>query len=334
MDRMVAAPPTLPPGGLWIPLYAVAGRAILIETIPWLRRRGEPAAHARFRCSRLRNDEAITYGTRLAALASDAAMGLTPLFFGDPQQPLFGAYHPAAAGSVRRVGVVLCYPGPQEYMFAHRAFGRLAESLAQRGYPALRFDYTGTGDSAAELDSATLARWKTDILTAADELTELAATTQLSIVGMRLGAALAAEVAAGGSRRFRDVILWDPIVRGRGAVDELRAIDAQRYAMSHVRRAPPPIDELCGFAFPAQLRRELDRLDLLELPKLAAQRVMVLTSEEDADAARLAARLRERGNDVTFDLVPDPEVAAKRASLAESLLSRTMVDAVVGRIAA
>jgi alpha-beta hydrolase superfamily lysophospholipase len=222
-------------------------------------------------------------------------------------------------------------------MFAHRAFGRLAESLSQRGFPVLRFDYTGTGDSAADLDAATLAGWKADILAAADELTELAGTTQLSIVGMRLGAALAAEVAAqhgSASRRFRDVVLWDPIVRGRSAIDELRAIDEQRYAMSHVRRAPPPIDELCGFAFPAQLRRELDRLDLLELPKLAAQRVMVLTSEKDADAARFAQRLRERGNDVTFDVVLDPEVAAKRATLAESLLSRTMVDAVVGRIAA
>ena len=266
-------------------------------------------------------------------------MGLTPLYFGDPQRPLFGAYHPTprasgATGAIRRVAVLLCYPGPQEYMFAHRAFGRLADSLAQRGFPVLRFDYTGTGDSAADLDTATLAGWKKDVLTAADELAELAGTTQLSIVGMRLGAALAAEVAASGSRRFRDVVLWDPIVQGRRSVDELRAIDAQRYAMSHVKRPAPPIDELCGFAFPAQLRRELDRLDLLELPKLAAQRVVVLTSDEDPDATRLAARLRERGNDVALDLVPDPEVAAKRASLAESLLSRTMVDAVVGRIAA
>jgi pimeloyl-ACP methyl ester carboxylesterase len=257
---------------------------------------------------------------------------MTTLFFGDPKRPLFGAYHSAAAGSLRRLAVLLCYPAPQEYMFAHRAFRRLAETLAQRGYPVLRFDYTGTGDSASDLDAATLAGWRTDIVAGADELAELAGVETLSIVGMRLGAALAAGVSAEG-RRFRDVVLWDPIVRGRRAVDELRAIDDQRHAMSHVRRDPPPVDELCGFAFPAQLRRDLDRLDLLQLPRLSASRVSVMTSEQDDDATALVRRLKEVGNEVTLEVFPDPEAIAKRASLGESLLSRTMIDAVVQRIA-
>jgi pimeloyl-ACP methyl ester carboxylesterase len=256
----------------------------------------------------------------------------TSLFFGDPKQPLYGAYHPAPAGSFRRMGVLLCYPAPQEYMFAHRAFRRLAETLAQRGYPVLRFDYTGTGDSASDLDAATLAGWRHDILTAGDELAEIAGVDQMSIVGMRLGAALAATVSAEG-RRFRDVVLWDPIVRGRRAVDELRALDERRYAMAHVRRDPPPVDELCGFAFPAQLRRELDRLDLLQLPRLSASRVSVMTSEDDPDAVRLVERLRETGNEASLHVLPDPEAVQKRASLGESLMNRTMVDAVVQRIA-
>jgi pimeloyl-ACP methyl ester carboxylesterase len=256
----------------------------------------------------------------------------TPLFFGDPKRPLFGAYHPASGGQ-RRVGVLLCYPAPQEYMFAHRAFRRLAETLAQRGYPCLRFDYTGTGDSASDLDTATLAGWRADVETAAEELAELGAVDQVSVVGMRLGAALAADVSASG-RRFKDVVLWDPIVRGRRAIEELRALDDQRYAMSHVSREAPPIDELCGFAFPAQLRRELDRLDLLQLPRLHAARVSIMVSEDDADAVLLVKRLKERGNDAVLDVLPDPEAIQKRASLGESLLSRTMVDAVVNRIAA
>lgn len=263
------------------------------------------------------------------------AVGMTTLFFGDPKRPLFGAYHPASGGH-RRVGVLLCYPAPQEYMFAHRAFRRLAETLAQRGYPCLRFDYTGTGDSASDLETATLAGWRADIETAAEELAELGAVDQISVVGMRLGAALAADVSATGPSRgaFRDVVLWDPIVRGRRAIEELRTIDDQRYAMSHVRREGAPIDELCGFAFPAQLRRELDRLDLLQLPRLHAARVSVMVSEEDADAILLVKRLKERGNEAVLDVLPDPEAIQKRASLGESLLSRTMVDAVVNRIAA
>lgn len=260
-------------------------------------------------------------------------VGMTTLFFGDPKRPLYGAYHPAAVsgGAPRRVGVLLCYPAPQEYMFAHRAFRRLAETLAQRGYPTLRFDYTGTGDSSSDMDVATLGCWKNDILTAADELAELANVEHISVVGMRLGAALAASVAAEG-RRFKDVVLWDPIIKGRKAVEELRAIDDQRYAMSHIKREEAPVDELCGFEFPAQLRIELDRLDLLQLPKLSASGVSVMTSADDMDAAQLHRHLVDAGNQSTLKVVHDPEALTKRASLGESLLSRTMVDAVVERI--
>jgi uncharacterized protein len=258
-------------------------------------------------------------------------MGTTPLFFGDAQTPLFGAFHPPVAGGAKRPGVVLCYPAPQEYMFAHRAFRRLAEVLAERGHPVLRFDYTGTGDSSGDLNAATFAGWRTDLRTAADELSELGGVQQISVVGMRLGASLAATVSAEG-RRFRDLVLWDPIVNGSKAIAELRAIDEQRLAMSHVKRSMPA-DELCGFSFPAHLRRELGRLDLLQLPELSAAKVSILTSAEDKSAVALYERLAANGNDVSLRVVPDPEALEKRASLGESLLSRNMIDAVVERIA-
>lgn len=260
-------------------------------------------------------------------------MGTTPLFFGDAQSPLFGAYHAPAAGTARRIGVLLCYPAPQEYMFAHRAFRVLAEALAERGYPVLRFDYTGTGDSSGDLNAATFSGWRADVKTAADELSELGAVQQISVVGMRLGGAIAAAVAAEG-RRFRDLVLWDPIVNGARAIAELRAIDHQRLEMSHVKRSAPA-DELCGFTFPAHLRRELARLNLLELPQLSAAKVSILSSAEDPDSVALYERLAANGasgTEVSLRVVPDPEAIEKRASLGESLLSRKMIDAIVERI--
>ena len=257
-------------------------------------------------------------------------MGTTPLFFGDAHKPLFGAYHAPSAGTARRVGVLLCYPAPQEYMFAHRAFRVLAETLAERGYPVLRFDYSGTGDSSGDLDSVTFGGWRADVRTAADEVCELGNVNTISIVGMRLGAAIAMSVAAEG-RRFRDLVLWDPIVDGSRAIAELRAIDHQRLAMSHVKREAPD-DELCGFSFPAHLSRELGRLNLLELPQAACNRVSILSSAEDKDSAALYERLVDNGNDASLRVVPDPESIEKRASLGESLLSRKLIDAVVERI--
>ncbi len=257
-------------------------------------------------------------------------MGTTPLFFGDAQKPLFGAYHAPRAGTARRIGVLLCYPAPQEYMFAHRAFRVLAETLSEKGFPVLRFDYSGTGDSSGDLDTVTFGGWRADVATAADELRELGAVSQLSIVGMRLGASIAATVAAEG-HRFKDLVLWDPIVDGSRAIAELRAIDHQRLAMSHVKREARA-DELCGFAFPSHLRRELGRLNLLELPQVAASRVSILSSAEDPDCVSLYERLVAAGNDASLRVVSDPESIEKRASLGESLLSRKLIDAVVERI--
>ena len=54
-------------------------------------------------------------------------MGATPLFFGDAQRQLYGAYDEPAAGTVGRdTAVVLAYPAFPEYNKAHWLFRRLA----------------------------------------------------------------------------------------------------------------------------------------------------------------------------------------------------------------
>jgi exosortase A-associated hydrolase 1 len=52
---------------------------------------------------------------------------------------------PAAAMS--RTGVVIVVGGPQTRIGSHRQFVILARALAHAGYPTLRFDYRGMGDS-------------------------------------------------------------------------------------------------------------------------------------------------------------------------------------------
>lgn len=50
----------------------------------------------------------------------------------------------------RPTGVVIVVGGPQYRAGSHRQFVLLARALAQAGYPALRFDYRGMGDSTGE----------------------------------------------------------------------------------------------------------------------------------------------------------------------------------------
>ena len=49
------------------------------------------------------------------------------------------------------IGVLIVVGGPQYRVGSHRQFLLLARELARAGYPAMRFDYRGMGDSTGEL---------------------------------------------------------------------------------------------------------------------------------------------------------------------------------------
>lgn len=49
-----------------------------------------------------------------------------------------------------RIGVLIVVGGPQYRVGSHRQFVLLARRLAVQGYPVLRFDYRGMGDSSGE----------------------------------------------------------------------------------------------------------------------------------------------------------------------------------------
>ena len=61
----------------------------------------------------------------------------------------------------------------------------------------LRFDYSSTGDSGGAGTDASIAAWLEDVDWAIDELMDNAGVDEISVVGLRFGAALAALVSAG-----------------------------------------------------------------------------------------------------------------------------------------
>ena len=96
---------------------------------------------------------------------------MEPLYFG-PRRRLFGL-RSEAQGEPRRTAIVVCHSWGVEYMRSYRALYLLAQQLAMRGFDTLRFDYSGTGDSADGERGITLAQWIEDIRCAARELQEL-----------------------------------------------------------------------------------------------------------------------------------------------------------------
>ncbi len=56
----------------------------------------------------------------------------------------------AGAAASRRMGVVVVVGGPQYRVGSHRQFALMARAFCTAGYPVLRFDYRGMGDSEGE----------------------------------------------------------------------------------------------------------------------------------------------------------------------------------------
>jgi uncharacterized protein len=57
----------------------------------------------------------------------------------------------AAPEQPQATGVLIVVGGPQYRVGSHRQFLFLSRALAEAGYPAMRFDFRGTGDSTGEL---------------------------------------------------------------------------------------------------------------------------------------------------------------------------------------
>jgi pimeloyl-ACP methyl ester carboxylesterase len=173
---------------------------------------------------------------------------------------------------------VICHPFGQEYMRAHRALRELAERLAAGGFHVLRFDYSGCGDSAGESAEGTLEQWTRDIAAAMDEVRETSGAPRIGLVGLRLGATLAALLAAERDDIER-LVLWAPIRDGAAYLRELQAAqDAWLRDHAHRERAGPATaleGEALGFEITPAVAASLQHLRL-EGEALPASQVLVL----------------------------------------------------------
>ena len=217
---------------------------------------------------------------------------MNPFFFGASSEPLFGVHHTPRARAARQTGVVLCAPHGQEYMRAHRAFRQLALLLDKAGFHVLRFDYAGTGDSWGDGTDVSLSTWRADVGAAIDELRAQSDVERVSLVGLRLGAAVAA-LAARERTDVASVVLWDPVVRGTDYLDELLGdveLPEGVPAATDVRDpAYAGTVNVMGYPLTPRLRRELAAVDLLTALLAAAPHHLV-TSSERPEFTALAAR--------------------------------------------
>ena len=223
---------------------------------------------------------------------------------------LFAVHHVPAGRSPASTGVVCCYPSGQEYLRAHRAFSQLALRLSREGAHVLRFDYHGTGDSSGQSHDGALERWTADILAAVDWLRAVGDVTRISLVGLRLGATLATRAALCGGGIDR-LVLWEPVVSGRSYLGEVagahRALLLDRGVDAHGPELTGS-DEILGFPMRPALRRDIESVDLLALPKAPAPHVLLVEQHPRAELEQLARTLEALGARVDQARAAEPRV--------------------------
>jgi exosortase A-associated hydrolase 2 len=211
-----------------------------------------------------------------------------PFYFGKEGRKLFGCFHQPPHETARRGAVLICQPIGHEYINSHRALRQLAVRLAEAGFSVLRFDYYGCGDSAGEFEQGSITRWLEDISTAVAELRVRAGVFQICVVGLRLGATLAA---LSGSWRevFESLVLWEPVIDGRGYLKELTSLHQEmlrfRPRSKRPRRSEASL-EVLGFPLSRHLHAQLDELDLGRIEEKPAAKVLIVQNADvDGDCA-------------------------------------------------
>jgi alpha-beta hydrolase superfamily lysophospholipase len=269
--------------------------------------------------------------SRDAVIVRSAAGSKQAIHFGATDRPLFGFYHPPRA-AWRDACVVFCNPHGTDQARSERTYRRLAERLAAAGFPCLRFDLFGTGDSGGDEWSPGLVRaWRDDIGVAIEELRSRSGASRVVLVGLRLGATLAC-VEAAERGDVESLVLWSPCASGPAYVTDTTKLH-KVYARiePHLARAPRPRadgEEALGTFLPRALVDELSHLDLGDVTRKPARRTLVIDGGGFPEKDALVERLRGLGAEPELRAYPGHKFLVTVPHRA--LLPENVIESIVG----
>lgn len=209
---------------------------------------------------------------------------------------LHGILHLPAEPSGR--ALVFVHPFAEEKKCAHRSMVDAARACAAAGWAVLRFDLRGCGDSPGRFVMADLDDWRADIVAALGTAARESGAARVGLLGLRLGATLAAQVAEG-RPDVACLALWEPILDGaRYLQQNLRRSMIKAMVTAHeggeedagaARTAGSPGEatvDFDGYQVSERLREQIGAIDLRTQPPSYAGPVLVvnLTSREEVAA--------------------------------------------------
>lgn len=211
----------------------------------------------------------------------------------------FCLYH-RAAGQCR--GAVLYVPPFAEELNRTRRMAALqSRALAAQGFAVLQLDLDGCGDSSGDFGDARWDGWKEDV-GAASAWLEARCGLVPALWGLRLGALLALDYAAGAQQRPAGLVLWQPVHSGHAFMTQFLRLKVAGAMLSGADAAP---------AGTAGLRAALAAGATLEVAGYDLHPALV----QAIDAVD-AGKLRPHAAPVDwFDIAPEPGRPAAPASV-------------------
>ncbi|MBI2808360.1 MAG: alpha/beta fold hydrolase [Planctomycetes bacterium] len=223
----------------------------------------------------LNHDHVVPVGVE----ASDGPVTRLAFYVTSRGRSLFVWHHHAAQERQQDHAVLICAPAGHEQVHSHRSLRHLADQLAGVGFRVVRFDFLGAGDSADFVESASpYADWLANIQDVLGWMKRHLKSKRVSLMGLRLGATLAMQAAA--EVEIENMVLWQPIVRGRAYARELKALSM--IGVAAPRASPPAAGlEAAGFVYSNGLLDELGQVDLLKISPRCA-RALILSRDDVA----------------------------------------------------
>jgi len=220
---------------------------------------------------------------------------------------VFAIFHEPAQPA-HDVAILMCPPFGWEDMCSYRARREWADSLAAGGFAVLRIDLPGSGDSpGGPCDPERLRAWTEGADTAARWLSNATGARRIAAIGIGLGGAIAYNALVAGAP-IDDLVLWGTSARGKTHLRELRAFSYMETPAEPDAETPANVQDtddgslaVAGYVLSEETQRELQELDLAELPaaRLGSAHVLLLERDGRPVDARLKSAIEHHGAKLT-----------------------------------
>jgi len=229
----------------------------------------------------------------------------------------------APLGAPLDLGWVICHSFGMEQTYLQPLEAAMARSLAAEGFPVLRFQGRGYGETDAPIEVVGLESHVEDAERACAALASATGVSRLGLLGARFGGTVAAVVAD--RLDATAMLLWEPAVNGSAYLNSIiRAglvIDLADVGRARGRAKDPQallreegVLDVHGFPVTRLAFEQISSVSLpSQLGRFRGQSLVIQVSRSDQPTVgtkRLVARLQELGGSAAMEVVADQEAAA------------------------